>query len=76
MAPRGFGDLGRMAIYFFRDLRSTVNFFRGAGEQAHSFGDIVSPAKKQREKKVNKEKASILFGFSKNFFYFFYKKKN
>ena len=33
--PRGFGDLGRMAIYF-----------QGAGEQALSFGDSGRPAKK------------------------------
>ena len=46
--PRGFGDLGRMAIYF-RDLGSTGNYFRGAGEQAHSFGDLGSPAKKQKK---------------------------
>ena len=47
-----------MAIYF-RDLRSTGNYFRGAGEQAQSFGDQGSPAKKQK----NKGKASILFDF-------------
>ena len=35
--PRGLGDLGRMVIYF-----------RGAGEQAHSFGELGSPAKKQK----------------------------
>ena len=43
-APRGFGDLGRMAIYF-RELGSTGNYFQGFGEQAHSFGDLGSPAK-------------------------------
>ena len=47
--PRGFGDLGRMAI-IFRDLGSTGYYFRGAGEQAHSFGDLWSPAKKIKEK--------------------------
>ena len=50
MAPRGFGDLWRKAIYFFRDLRSTDNYFRGAGEHAHSFVDLGSPVKKQKEK--------------------------
>ena len=60
-APRGFGDLGRMAFFIFRDLGSTDNYFRGAGEQAHSFGDLGSPAKKQK----NKGKASILFDFFK-----------
>ena len=37
-APRGFGDLGRMAI-FFRELGSTGNYFQGFADQAHSFGD-------------------------------------
>ena len=43
--PRGFGDLGRRAIYF-RELGSTANYFRGAGEQAHTFGDLGSTVKK------------------------------
>ena len=38
-----------MAI-IFRDLGSTGYYFRGAGEQAHSFGDLWSPAKKIKEK--------------------------
>ena len=37
--PRGFWDLGRMAIFFFRELGSTGNYFRGAREQANNFGD-------------------------------------
>ena len=41
----GFWDLGRMAIDF-RELGSTGNYFQGAGEQVHSFGDFGSPAKK------------------------------
>ena len=44
-APRGFADLGRMAI-FFRELGSTGDYFKGSVEQAHSFGDLVSTAKK------------------------------
>ena len=48
-------------LFIFRDLRSTGNYFRGAGEQAHSFGDLGIPAKKQK----NKGKASILFDFLK-----------
>ena len=36
-------------LFIFRDLGSTGNYFRGAGEQAHSFGDLGSPAKKQKE---------------------------
>ena len=46
-------------LFIFRDLGSTGNYFRGSGEQAHSFGDLWSPAKKQK----NKGKASILFYF-------------
>ena len=46
-APRGFGDLGRIAIYF-QGAGSTVNYFRGAREQAYNFGDIGSLAKKQK----------------------------
>ena len=48
-------------LFIFRDLGSTGNYFRGAGEQAQSFGDLGSPAKKQK----NKGKASILFDFLK-----------
>ena len=33
-------------LFIFRDLGSTGNYFRGAGEQAHSFRDLGSPAKK------------------------------
>ena len=43
--PRGFGDLGRRAIYF-QGAGSTSNYFRGAGEQAHTYGDLGSTAKK------------------------------
>ena len=45
-APRGLGDLGRMTIYF---QGSTGNYFRGAREQAHNFGDIGSLAKKKKK---------------------------
>ena len=58
-APMGFGDLGRMAIYF-----------QGAGEQAHSFGDFGSPAKSKKFNLNNltlKEKPSFrLIFFFKN----------
>ena len=37
-------------LFIFRDLGSTGNYFRGAGEQTHSFGDLVSPAKEQKNK--------------------------
>ena len=32
--------------FIFRELGSTGNYFQGSGEQAHSFGDLGSPAKK------------------------------
>ena len=47
-------------LFIFRDLGSTGNYFRESGEQAHSFGDLGSPAEKQKK---NKGKASILFDF-------------
>ena len=37
-------------LFIFRDLGSTGNYLRGAGEQAHSLGDLGSPAKKQKNK--------------------------
>ena len=37
-------------LFIFRDLGSTGNYLRGAGEQANSFGDLGSPAKKQKNK--------------------------
>ena len=48
---RLFGPLGVLEIwgewpFIFRDLRSTGNYFQGLGEQAHSLGDLGSPAKK------------------------------
>ena len=44
------------------ELRSTGNYFKGAREQAHNFGDIGSLAKKQKKKKG---KSSNLFDFLK-----------
>ena len=46
-SPRGFGDLGRMDIYF-QGAGEHWYYFRGAGEQAHNFGDLGSLAKKQK----------------------------
>ena len=45
-APGGFGIWGEW-LFIFRDLGSTGNCFKGAGEQAHNFGDLGSPTKKQ-----------------------------
>ena len=45
--PQGVLGIWGEWLFIFRDLGSTGNYFRGAGETAHSFGDIGSPAKKQ-----------------------------
>ena len=59
--PGVFGIWGEwLNRFIFRELGSTGNYFRGAREQAHNFGDIGSLAKKQK-----KGKASILFDFLK-----------
>ena len=61
MGPPGVLGIWGEWLFIFRDLGSTGNYFRGDGEQAHSFRDLGSPAKKQK----NKGKASILFDFFK-----------
>ena len=43
-------------LFIFRELGSTGNYFRGAREQAHNFGDIGSLAKKAKKKKKKKKK--------------------
>ena len=48
-------------LFIFRELGSTGNYFRGGREKAHNYGELGSPAKKQKKK----EKASILFDFLK-----------
>ena len=35
-------------LFIFRELGSTGNYFRGAREQAHNFGDIKSLVKKKK----------------------------
>ena len=45
--PPGVLEIWGEWLFIFRDLRSTGNDYRGAGEQAHSFGNLGSPAKKQ-----------------------------
>ena len=37
-------------LFILRELGSTGNYFRGAREQAHNFGDIGSLAKKEKYK--------------------------
>ena len=46
--PGVLGILGEW-LFIFRDLGSTGYYFRGAGEQAHSLGDLGSPPKKQKK---------------------------
>ena len=38
-------------LFILRDLGSTGYYFRGTGEQAHSFGDLGSPVKKQKKQR-------------------------
>ena len=49
-------------LFIFRELRSTDNYFQGFGEQANSFGDLGSPAKKYKKSHL-KGKAFISFDF-------------
>ena len=46
---------------FFMELGSTGNYFQGIGEQAHSFGDLGSTAKKLKKNPYPKGKAFISF---------------
>ena len=63
MALRGFGDLGRMAIYLQR-AGSTGNYLRELGSKLRILGILGALPK---SKKKNKEKPpSILFDFLKN----------
>ena len=50
-------------LFIFRDLGSTGYYFRGAGEQAHSFGDLGSPALKQKNIKEKPSFCLIFFKF-------------
>ena len=51
MRPRGFGEL-RKGLFIFRELRSTDNYSREAGEQARTFGDLGSIAKNVEDKQI------------------------
>ena len=50
LGPPGVLGIWGEWLFIFMDLGSTGNYFRGAGEQTHSFGDLGSPAKKIKEK--------------------------
>ena len=58
-APRGLGDLGRMAVYFQGAGEHRYNF-QGFGEQPHSFGDLGS-LQKSFKKSHLKGKALISY---------------
>ena len=45
-APPGVLGIWGEGLFIFRELGSTANYFRGAREQAHTFGDLGSTAKK------------------------------
>ena len=45
-APPGVFGIWGEGLFIFRELGSTANYFRGAGEQAYTFGDLGSTAKK------------------------------
>ena len=44
--PPGVLGIWGEGLFIFRELGSTANYFRGAGERAHIFGDLGSTAKK------------------------------
>ena len=44
--PPGVLGIWGEGLFIFRELGSTANYFRGAGEQAHILGDLGSTAKK------------------------------
>ena len=62
--PPGFLGIWGEWLFIFRELRSTDNYFQGFGEQANSFGDLGSPAKKYKKSHL-KGKAFISFDFLK-----------
>ena len=46
LGPPGFLGIWGEGLFIFRELGSTASYFRGAGEQAHTFGDLGSTVKK------------------------------
>ena len=58
--PGVLGIWGKWLFNFREQLGSTGNYFQGFGEQAHSFGDLGSPAKSNL-----KGNSFILFDFLK-----------
>ena len=54
MDPQGFFGPGENGYLFSGSWGNTGNYFSGAWEQAHSFGDLVKKAKKKKKKKKKK----------------------
>ena len=48
-APPGVLGIWGEGLFIFRELGSTANYFEGAGEHAHTFGDLGSTAKKLKK---------------------------
>ena len=48
--PPGVLGIWGELLFIFRELGSTGIYFKGSREQAHSLGDLGSPAKKQKIK--------------------------
>ena len=61
MGPPGVLGIWGEWLFIFRELGSTGNYFRGAREQAHNFGDIGSLAKKQKKKNKEKPPFCLIF---------------
>ena len=61
LGPPGVLGIWGEWLFIFRELGSTGNYFRGAREQAHNFGDIGGLAKKAQ--KINKEKPAFCLIF-------------
>ena len=49
VGPRVFFGSRGEGLLNFRELGNTANYFRGAREQAHIFGDLGSTAKKLKK---------------------------
>ena len=62
LRPPGVWGIWGKWLFIFRELGSTGNYFQGFVEQAHSFGDLGSPAKNTNTPHL-KGKAFIWFDF-------------
>ena len=62
LGPPGVLGIWEEWLFIFRELGSTGNYFRGARELAHNFGDIGSLAKKQKIRKMIFFKILLLLG--------------